>query len=1005
MPDARNASQSKPTPWKRLVCLASLVLVALIGARAAGARLAAPVPISPSASATTDGVPAFAWNAVANADQYEFQVAADGGFNSPVLGRGQDDFLTRNTRATLKKTVPNGTYWWRVRALTADGGASPWSQGRSFKKLWAATTKLLTPANGAAVVYPTTPLKLSWTPVPGARKYLVSIAYDPSLGSLVPGSGVPAGPVETTATTFTRPAALAPGTYYWGITPVDAEGNRGVRSQVGSFTWVWPSQATTRVVDLNAAPEVYDPQFSWGRVPGAARYQVEVSSSQDFAPGSTVCCTAPTIATSLSPTVVLPNNTYYWRVRALDVDGNAGVWNVGPPFTKTFDNVPPVAGTSVGNLHMRDNTTDATVAADADHDLSNGFQSGVPIVSWNPVPGASSYRVEVAPFESVNGAPADCNWTSSTLPSHLWKVTTATTAWTPLGTHWNAKAPFGNPTTVATDSAELAAGSYCVRVTPRSDHSGSADGFGDTTFLTAGSHAQATDPHAPAFTWTGYPSGLSAGCNVGYLCGGDYFAPAAGPTACVDPSPTAPCVTRAPLFTWKPLTGAQSYFVIVAKDPTFTNIVDYAFTQVPAYAPRSALGAKTYSDETTLYYWAVLPASAFNGDGAKGDPLSAAAPNFQKQSTPPTLLGPANGAMFSGPPTFQWTPVEGARHYRLQVSQDPSFGSVIEDVTTDSTAYTSNTTYPADTVLYWRVRADDENFVGLTWRPRLVEGPATFQQKLPMPDLAADNPAAGDFIPTWSWGSVDGAVAYDVSADLPDGTHREIMGLRTPVLTPVLMYGTGVFSWRVRAEFPKSPIGTTPGPYTATHTFARTIGEPTGMHTEAGIDRVLLSWNAKPQVRGYNVQLSARPTFIQTLESVTTDNTSYAPSLKWFAISGLDTGRIYWRVAAIDEGNNVGDYTAPQLISRTRRMRITVTGAPRARRLVTLMINVKNFESGAGVTGAVVRVSGAGLRVRRLRTTIGGIVQLRVRPKRKGTLLLRASARGYRATQLRLRVR
>src|SRR5919197_6599893 len=157
------------------------------------------------------------------------------------------------------------------------------------------------------------------------------------------------------------------------------------------------------------------------------------------------------------------------------------------------------------------------------------------------------------------------------------------------------------------------------------------------------------------------------------------------------------------------MAGRQSYFVLVSKDPSFTTIVDYAFTQVPAYAPRTSSAAVTYSDETTLYYWAVLPATAFNGSGAVGNPLLAAGPNFQKQSTPPTLVSPANGTVFLKQPSFRWTAVEGARRYRLQVAQDPSFGNPIDDVLTDSTAYSSDTTYPADTVLYWRVRADDEN--------------------------------------------------------------------------------------------------------------------------------------------------------------------------------------------------------------------------------------------------------------------------------------------------------
>ena len=82
----------------------------------------------------------------------------------------------------------------------------------------------------------------------------------------------------------------------------------------------------------------------------------------------------------MSPTTLLKDNVYYWRVRAYDPDGNAGVWNNGTPFTKTFDKTAPagpVTGTAIKNLHMRDNTTDDTVTADADHDLARIGQRGV----------------------------------------------------------------------------------------------------------------------------------------------------------------------------------------------------------------------------------------------------------------------------------------------------------------------------------------------------------------------------------------------------------------------------------------------------------------------------------------------------------------------------------------------------------------------------------------------------------------------------------------------------
>jgi hypothetical protein len=937
------------------------------------------VPVGPTDGAVVNGMPAFAWQPVAGAEEYEFELSADAGFNSPVLGSGKDDFRTKNTRATVVETAPNGTYWWRVRAIGRSGGLSPWSRGRSFRKTWGLTTTLLSPLNGAKIVYPSTPLKLSWKPVAGARKYLVSVATDPNLGSLVSLNGA-ARPIETTATTLSPAAALSSGTYYWGVTPLDAEGNRGQRSPVGSFTWSWPSATTPQVTDISPDPEVYDPRFSWTPVAGAARYQVEISSSVDFAPGSDVCCNGTTVNTSLSPTIVFKSNTFYWRVRAIDMDNHAGNWYVGPSFTKSFDNVPPVTAPSIKNVHMRDNLNDPGTDDSADP----GYQTQLPIVTWNAVPGASSYQVEVTPFDG-----SVCVWSALPSSGH-WINTTAVTAWTPLGTDWNHVKPYQDAHSVASDSVPLNPGRYCVRVRARSDRPIGQDVYGDYTYL---------DPNGLgwAFEWTGYPAGApcTPSCHPGYAGAGDYKLPVTGSRA-----------QMTPLFTWNPIAGAASYFVIVSKDPSFTNIVDYAFTHLPAYAPHTAspTSITTYSDETTHYYWAVLPEAGWNGTGGAGDPLQAAAQDFQKQSYPPTRVYPENGHVFVDQPRFQWTPVFGARTYRLQVSQDASFNNPIEDITTDSTAYSSAKTYPADTILYWRVRANDENGIGLTWSNAPPGSAWTIQKKLAAPTAAAGNPTQGDAIPTWTWNVVPGAVAYDVQADLPDGTHKDFSGFRTPAMTPTIMYGTGIFHWRVRAEFPNSSLGLTPGPYSQTYSFTRTIHEPTGAHADVAIDRVLLSWDAKAGARRYRVQLSGTPDFTQLAENVVTDNTSYAPKLRYFGFRALNTGRLYWRVAAQDEGDNVGDFTQPQLISRIRRMEIGVRGSLKRGSKRMFTVTVSDFETMAGVSGATVRLRGAGVR-RLVHTNAFGGARLTLKPKRRGFLVISATKRGYRGTSVRLRIR
>jgi hypothetical protein len=976
---------AKLTTLSAFIAAAIVLSTATPAAAVDNSPLPTPSLLSPAAAAVLDAVPPFAWTPVTAADHYEFQIAADAGFNSPVLGSGSDDFTTQNTRATLLKTIPNGTYYWRVRSVGKDGSVSPWTGGRSFRKAWTAAATLQSPAGGAGLSFGTDALKLGWAPVPGAVNYLVSVATDPSLGSLsFHTTDDPTGIPKVQANSLAISIALATGTYYWGVTPLDAEGNRGAPSPVASFSWSWPSTTTPTVTDLNSTdPEVFDPKFSWNPVAGAAKYEVEINSSSDFAPGSKVCCSATTIATSLSPITLLKDNVYYWRIRAFDPDGNAGVWNYGSPFTKTFDKTAPagpVTGTAIKNVHMRDNLTDDTVTADSDHDLSNGYQTNVPVVSWNPVPGASSYEVQVS------------NWNGSTCSPVLKTVKTSVPSWTPLGA-----GPAANPAstrfpTPASDLPAITPGSYCVRVSARSDRVGLDEVFGDPVYLKNGNTDDTSpNPQAPSFTWTGYPSGGAAGCTFGvlYPCSSDYLAPQFGTIS-----------AATPLFTWNALNGAQSYFVVVSKDQNFSNVVDEGFTNIPAYSPRAGTSKPTtYSDETTSYYWMVLPSPNLNGSNPSPiDVAHSNYDNFQKQSTPPSLLGPSSGTTFFDQPTFRWSPVLGARKYEFQVAQDPSFGSPIDDVTTDATAYSSNTTYPADTILYWRVRASDENGVGLTW-----SATGTFEKTLAAPVPSPTNDTAGQYLPVWTWSSVNGAVSYDLSIDQPDGTTRTFADFRMPATSFSKLTGTGVFHWRVRAEFPKQGSGTTtPGPWSVSSPFTRSIGEPVGLKTDASPDHVLLSWTPKLGVKQYKLQVSGRPDFATAVENVMTENTAYAPKLS--NVAYLSGNQLYWRVAGVDADNNVGDFSPAQPLSLLPKLKISVKGSLRKKRRGRVTVTVRNA-SGNWMRGAKVRVTGAGVKARPQSTNALGYVRFTLRPTKRGRVLFTARKSGFQSAGITLRVR
>lgn len=469
-----------------------------------------------------------------------------------------------------------------------------------------------------------------------------------------------------------------------------------VLALAGPATAAPPAPTGLAVADLDANAGVFDPQFTWAAVTGAKGYEVEVNSTDYWAPGSKVCCdpisfsiAMTTYGTSYSPPVVLANNTYYWRVRALDSLGNAGPWAGGPQFTKGYGNNPSVSNLRLADLDLDPLPAGSTVAA--------------PIVLWDPAPGASSYRVVVTPFAGV------CDWSASS--SVRWEKKTATPAWTPLGWNRGINAdPLSRGISPSDDLiTHLDEGqAYCVRVSPI-DRASSASGpevEGDWTYLPAN--------NVPAFTWDGPPD--PASCDPCNPSASDYLRPVSGST-----------VGEMPVFTWSPIPGAMSYFVVVAKDPFFTTIADYAYTRVTAFAPRTGSQTKGYPDETSDYYWAVLPASLETGHGVSTDPVLANPQSFVKQATPPSLLGPTSGVVVSSAATmFHWTPVFAARRYRLQVSDDPTFANVIQEQSavtpgalTDSSAYTSSTAYPTGKTLYWRVQAEAENgssgFVGLRW--------------------------------------------------------------------------------------------------------------------------------------------------------------------------------------------------------------------------------------------------------------------------------------------------
>jgi hypothetical protein len=259
------------------------------------------------------------------------------------------------------------------------------------------------------------------------------------------------------------------------------------------------------------------------------------------------------------------------------------------------------------------------------------------------------------------------------------------------------------------------------------------------------------------------------------------------------------------------------------------------------------------------------------------------------------LLSPTIGSQLAAiQPEFQWTPVQGALNYRLQVSTDPTFGTLLTNAVTGSTGYVSTTTYPAQSTLYWRVQANDAQDRALTW-----SSTGTFKQVLPVPHPVAGT-TSGDVIPTLRWTPVNGAIGYDVHVVLPDGSPKDFH-VFTPAMVPVGLAGAGAFHWQVRADF----SGAGAGPYSALVSFERDLNPVTHTALARNSHAMIFSWQGRPGLEEYIVQVASRPDFSGVVETDKTEGTVVASLLSSSAYA--KGGKFYWHVEAVDaDGNSTG---------------------------------------------------------------------------------------------------
>ena len=295
------------------------------------------------------GRPTLKWNAVTGAAKYEV-------YRARSLNGDYIKYSTvTGTSYTNTSYIENGnTYYYKVRALDANGTAGAWSSVVSVTYKQTLSAPAVTGGNDAQG-RPT----LTWKAVTGAAKYEVYRARSKD-GDYIKYSTV-------TGTSYTNTSYIENGnTYYYKVRALKSDGTAGAWSSIVSVTYRAASTGTLSAPAVTGGNDAQGrPTLKWNAVSGAAKYEVYRARSKDgdYIKYSTVTGTSYT-----NISYIENGNTYYYKVRALDANGTAGAWSSIVSVTyKQILSAPTVTG---GN--------------DA---------QGRPTLKWNAVTGAAKYEV------------------------------------------------------------------------------------------------------------------------------------------------------------------------------------------------------------------------------------------------------------------------------------------------------------------------------------------------------------------------------------------------------------------------------------------------------------------------------------------------------------------------------------------------------------------------------------------------------------------------------------
>ena len=288
-----------------------------------------------------------------------------------IGGKGHTEDRESYVFSPDSKVIVNGTMWetWSHKVTDTFSWLRLFSPEYTISAVPAAP--VVKAGNSATSGKP----MLTWDAVEGATSYRVYRATSQNGPYRLLGS--------VTTTTYVNTGAKDGVTYYYMVTAINDSGESAYSNTVSGQNKAVTPKPAAPVVKIGNSASSGKPMLTWNAVSGATSYKVYRATSQN----GTYSLLGTVTATSYINTGAKDGVTYYYKVKAVNDSGESAFSNIVSGQNKAVTPKPAALVVKIGH----------------------SATSGKPMLTWNAVSGAASYKVYRA--TAKNGAYSVINTT------------------------------------------------------------------------------------------------------------------------------------------------------------------------------------------------------------------------------------------------------------------------------------------------------------------------------------------------------------------------------------------------------------------------------------------------------------------------------------------------------------------------------------------------------------------------------------------------------------------